>query len=156
VTNLINMFRTRMNVRGVPLPRRLLVIEDDAELARLVERVVGNLETGWTVEIASTAEEARSLLASGHYAFVLVDYFLDQGQLGTDLLELIRSTQSTTGLAMMSSLELMKFIEVTSHERDLQILPKPFSPHQLAAFMLDVLPGDSPRTHNREVGRAAY
>ena len=73
------------------------------------------------------------------YAFVLLDYFLDAERLGTELLDVVRSTQPRTGIAMMSSLGLAEFVAVTALERDLQILPKPFSREQLAAFLLDVL-----------------
>ncbi len=40
---------------------------------------------------------------------------------------------------MMSSMELMEFVELTRGERAVQILPKPFSSQHLKAFLYDVL-----------------
>lgn len=147
LTNLINSLREIIGARGTRKTRRLLVIDDDVELAQIVVRVVAQLDEHWGVDLASTVAEARRRLAEEHYEFVLVDYFLDRGELGTDLLDLIRKTQQSAGLAMMSSLDLPDFIELTAREGDLQILPKPFSQQQLAAFMLDVL-GNESRAHS--------
>lgn len=133
------MIRRSLEIRPRPSARCILVVDDDAELALLAGRVIRGVAPDLQVDVAATASQARAKLAAGAYEFVLLDHFLDEEERGIDLVSVVRAHQPGAGVAMMSSLELTEFVEVTSGEQGVQILPKPFSGEQLAAFMLDVL-----------------
>ncbi|MEO8634753.1 MAG: response regulator [Gemmatimonadales bacterium] len=74
---------------------RLLVIEDDANLARLFAAVLG--EAGHAVTVAPTLASAQSHLAGGGWDLVLLDLLLPDGD-GRQLLEQLRSQPSTSTL----------------------------------------------------------
>ena len=74
---------------------RLLLIEDDADLARLFATVLR--EAGHTVTIAPTLASAQSHLGSGSWDLVLLDLLLPDGD-GRQLLEQLRSQPSTSTL----------------------------------------------------------
>lgn len=123
----------------MPEASRMLVVEDDRDLAEIVGRIAGVVEEDLRVDVATTGNIARSLLSTKQYDFVLLDNYLDAGELGVDLIEFVRRTQPKAGVAMMSSMDLSRLIEMTSHERAVQILPKPFSTELLKAFLHEVL-----------------
>ncbi|MFK7896348.1 MAG: response regulator [Myxococcota bacterium] len=122
-----------------PSQSRMLVVEDDRDLAEIVGRIAGVVTEDLRVDVAETGAIARQLLSEHRYDFVLLDNFLDAGEQGVDLIEVVREQQPDAGLAMMSSMDLMRLIDLTSHERSVQILPKPFSLQLLKAFLHDVL-----------------
>ncbi len=121
------------------MPIRMLIVEDDQDLADIVGRVASIVDEELIVDVAPTAVEAKERLASEQYHFVLLDNYLEHGAQGVDLIDLVRETQPDAGLAMMSSMDLSRLIQLTSHERTMQILPKPFSAQLLKAFLHDVL-----------------
>ncbi len=63
--------------------RRILVMEDNADLRRLYSKIFKNI--GYQVYPAATLEEARSLLAMGHMDVFLCDIHMGREK-GTDLL----------------------------------------------------------------------
>ena len=74
---------------------RLLLIEDDADLARLLAAVLG--EAGHTVTVAPTLASAQHHLGSGSWDLVLLDLLLPDGD-GRQLLEQLRSQPTTSTL----------------------------------------------------------
>ena len=74
---------------------RLLLIEDDADLAHLFATVLR--EAGHTVTIAPTLASAQSHLGGGSWDLVLLDLLLPDGD-GRQLLEQLRSQPSTSTL----------------------------------------------------------
>jgi len=66
---------------------RLLLTEDDPRLSELL--VVGLGRHGWAVDAVSTAEEARSALATVSYRALILDLGLPDGD-GLDLLHSVR------------------------------------------------------------------
>ncbi|MCA8953634.1 MAG: hypothetical protein KDE27_29245 [Planctomycetes bacterium] len=65
-----------------PEARHLLVIEDDAEQARLLLRLLGScLPADCELRLASTLGEARRALHAARYDCVLADYELPDGAL---------------------------------------------------------------------------
>src|SRR5437867_6756584 len=72
---------------------RLLIVEDEAKLARSLER--GLAEEGYEVEVAATGEDAFFLLGSRVYDLVLLDIMLP-GRSGFEVLEAIRKARNPT------------------------------------------------------------
>ena len=84
-------------------PWRLLVVDDDEELVRIVRRAASVFATDLAVDVALTAEEARALLARERYDVVLLDQVLDGTNRGVDLLGAMPRRQPGAVVAMMSS-----------------------------------------------------
>jgi diguanylate cyclase (GGDEF)-like protein len=74
---------------------RLLLIEDDVDLAGLFATVLG--EAGHAVTVAPTLASAQNHLGSGSWDLVLLDLLLPDGD-GRQLLEQLRSQPSTSTL----------------------------------------------------------
>jgi DNA-binding response OmpR family regulator len=72
---------------------RLLIVEDEATLARALER--GLAEEGYEVDVAATGEEGFALAGSRTYDLVLLDVMLP-GRSGFELLETLRANRNTT------------------------------------------------------------
>lgn len=80
---------------------RILVVEDDLVMAKLVRRALER--AGYTVTHAAGAEEAGTLLSTEDYDLVVMDLFLPDGD-GLAICHQIRSAQGTP-VVMISSLE---------------------------------------------------
>lgn len=81
---------------------RILLVEDEAKLATLLARGLG--EEGHHVEVASTAHEAERLLAAGEASWdaVLLDWMLPDGD-GLTLLGRWRRRGMTTPVLMLTA-----------------------------------------------------
>jgi DNA-binding response OmpR family regulator len=84
-----------------PAPRRLLLVEDDALLVRLVQRVLGPPE--FALDVAPDAESARRLTAGGgaQYDAVLLDVELPD-QSGLELLRDLRAANDRTPVLILT------------------------------------------------------
>src|SRR5439155_81106 len=76
---------------------RILVVDDDEPLARVMARVLRS--RGFECDVALTASEARRLLAANEYAVALLDVRLPDDS-GYGLLEGLRSTRPDTAVVM--------------------------------------------------------
>ena len=74
-------------VAGIQVTKRVLVVDDVAEMRSLIRRVLS--ADGYQVDVAATLAEARSMHPAG-YSAVLVDAHLGNEQ-GIDLIEELRS-----------------------------------------------------------------
>src|SRR5260221_2674706 len=61
-----------MAVRGMVVPRRILVVDDDAMVADSIRRLL--LFDGYQVKLAASGEEALALFARQTFDLTLVDY----------------------------------------------------------------------------------
>lgn len=129
-----------------PTPQRLLVVDDDEDLTRLVRRAASIASNELEVDLATTAAEARRLLKSRRYAVVLVDYYLDEGERGVDLLRPARKSQPDAVIAMMSSIGREALGELTARSGPVELLAKPISAPLLHHFLHESLelPGMPP------------
>ena len=81
---------------------RILVVDDDEPLARVMARVLRS--RGFECDVALTASEARRLLAANEYAVALLDVRLPDDS-GYGLLEELRSTRPDTAVVMISGVD---------------------------------------------------
>ncbi len=79
---------------------RLLIVEDEAKLARSLER--GLAEEGYDVEVAATGEDAFFRLGSRVYDIVLLDIMLP-GRSGFEILEAIRKNRNQTPVLCLTA-----------------------------------------------------
>lgn len=109
---------------------RVLVVEDEEKVAAFIKR--GLEQSGYTVDLALTGEEALELLASEAYDTVVLDFMLP-GVSGLDVVrELRRRRLDTPVLALTARGTLEDRIEGLNAGCD-DYLPKPFAFEELLA-----------------------
>ena len=109
---------------------RILVIEDDSEVARFIAN--GLDELGYTVDIAADGKEGLFLATSEHYDAAIVDRMLP-GVDGLTVVQTLRATNATLPVLFLSALG-----EVDDRVRGLEAggddyLTKPFAFSELKA-----------------------
>ena len=137
---------------------RVLLVEDDARLARMVADYLG--EAGIRSAIAGTGREAQRLLKRDAFDAVILDLMLPDTD-GLDLCKQIRA-ESTIPLLMLTArgdpLDRVVGLELGADD----YLPKPFEPRELLARLRAILrrsrdtaPADVLRFGRLEIDRAA-
>jgi two-component system response regulator CpxR len=115
-------------------PARLLVIDDDLELGRLL----GNfLAPGYQVEAAADGRRGIPLALSGHFALIVLDVMLP-GMSGFDVLRRIRYESRTPVLMLTAKGDTRDRVRGLELGAD-DYLPKPFDPAELVARIRSIL-----------------
>jgi len=119
---------------------RVLVIDDDAELCRLVTRflVREGFETSWAANGASGVERA----CAEPYSLIMLDVMLPDTD-GFDVLRRIRQRSRTPVLMLTArgdTLDRIRGLEMGADD----YLPKPFEPAELAARIRAILRRSAP------------
>ena len=112
--------------------KKVLVVEDEAEIARLVELHLADL--GCEVEVAADGEAALEMARGGGFDLVVLDLMLP----GIDGLEVCRRLRSTPELARAPVIMLTARGDEVDRIVGLELgaddyLPKPFNPRELVA-----------------------
>ncbi|GAA4921218.1 response regulator transcription factor [Nesterenkonia rhizosphaerae] len=119
----------------MPQERRALVIEDDDDIRRLLEMVLG--QAGFTVDTVSSGEEGVAWAAREDYVLATVDIGLPD----IDGLEVIRRIRSTfTGRIVVISARASTGDETHGMAAGADLyLTKPFRPRELRAHFEGLL-----------------
>ena len=109
---------------------RILLIEDDAPLAGALMAFLN--ARGFVCECAGSLASARALLPAAHWAAVLLDWQLPDGE-GLALLPLLRRTLPDSAVIMLTARD-----QITDRIRGLELgaddyLVKPYDPDELLA-----------------------
>ena len=118
-----------------PLTRRLLIIDDDAELCELLAEYLQ--PEGFQVDAVHTGTEAVEKALTGNYALLVLDVMLP-GLRGFDVLEKIRATSRVPVIMLTArgeDVDRILGLEIGADD----YLPKPFNPRELAARIQAVL-----------------
>jgi len=114
---------------------RILVIDDDAELCRLVGRFL--TAEGFRVETVRTSTEGVERAHSGEHQLIVLDVMLP-GMDGFEILRRIRA-ESRTPVLMLTArgddLDRILGLEIGADD----YLPKPFNPRELSARIRAIL-----------------
>jgi two-component system response regulator CpxR len=114
---------------------RILVIDDDAELCKLVARFL--TAEGFRVETVRTSTQGVERARSGEHDLIVLDVMLP-GMDGFEILRRLR-TESRTPVLMLTArgddLDRILGLEIGADD----YLPKPFNPRELAARIRAVL-----------------
>jgi DNA-binding response OmpR family regulator/HPt (histidine-containing phosphotransfer) domain-containing protein len=131
---------------GSAFMHRLLVVDDDAELAGQIQTV--SRFFNFHIEIATNLAQGRQAIAQEAFDGVLLDLtFSETGENGlTFLAELMNQNPSLPVLVMTGRKRLMDRVEV-ARLGGRAFLQKPISPHRLLEMVNQVL------TQSQEVGR---
>ena len=114
--------------------RRILVVEDDRDQWRLVERAAHALDSALELDWVCDDATAVDRLSRERYDLVLVDYMLKDSENGFSLRRTCEALQPEATFAMMSSLPLRP-----PAGEDCPFLQKPFTPDQCRDFLTDTL-----------------
>ncbi len=120
-------------LRDSPRPRRLLIVEDDADLTPMISRLARSVCPGVVVDWAVDVDEAIANLERHAYDAVLADYFLRGYQQGIALQELCARSRGTF-FAMMSGLPAAELRRQTGELR-FPFLAKPFTNARCREFL---------------------
>src|ERR1700736_6769919 len=114
---------------------RILVVDDDAELCRLVSRFLG--AEGYSVQTVQTSRLGIEGALSGNYDLVVLDVMLPEMD-GFEVLRRIR-TKSNTPVLMLTArgddLDRILGLEMGADDS----LPKPFNTRELSARVRAIL-----------------
>jgi two-component system response regulator CpxR len=114
---------------------RILVIDDDAELCKLVARFLG--AEGFRVETARTGSQGVERARSGEHELIVLDVMLP-GLDGFEILRRIRANSRTPVLMLTArgdDLDRILGLEIGADD----YLPKPFNPRELTARIRAIL-----------------
>lgn len=111
---------------------RLLIVEDDPEMAENLAEVVAEL--GGLADVALDAERALQMLSENSYSGVLTDHALP-GRQGVDLIREMRANGDRTPVAVLSG-NIDHPTEVMAEEAGaLEVLIKPLAVERLSALL---------------------
>jgi len=124
-----------------PLPcvqrPRMLLVEDDADLAAHLERIAHSLVPELSVDRTTSVVEAKALLEVRDYALVVADYLLEGRESGITLRAVCEDC-SVTRFALMSAFAVREVLE-NDGAAACPFLPKPFTTAQCREFLRPLL-----------------
>lgn len=109
-------------------PTCILVVEDDAMLAKVVGRDLS--EQGFVVSVAQTVGDALATLSQGNVDVLLTDLQLGAED-GIDLLESLREVSPRTRAVLMSGFATARDYQRAVELGAVRVLCKPFTPSEL-------------------------
>jgi CheY-like chemotaxis protein len=129
-----------------PSPRtaRILVVDDDDAVRRSLTRAL-RLE-GHVVAAAASGEEALEVLRSGSDGFdVVISDVMMRGMSGVALCQRIQTLHPSTRVILISGYPGSHFSDQSLSVEHFDLIPKPFTPAQLAERVQAVLAANGPR-----------
>jgi DNA-binding NtrC family response regulator len=115
--------------------KRLLVVEDDADLVAVLERIASSIDADIVMDWAPDVEVAERQMHERRYDVVLADFLLESERTGFALRSRCERLQPHAAFAMMSSMPL----DVPG-EDPCPFLRKPFTVAECREFLRTMLP----------------
>lgn len=115
---------------------RVLLVEDDALLAKATER--GLDQAGFVVDIAVTVHQAQHFLASYHYNFVLLDLGLPDRN-GIEILKSLRRKRNKVGVIILTAQDRIEERITGLQAGADDFVVKPYDIHEVVARIHAVL-----------------
>lgn len=122
---------------------RLLIIDDDAELMRLLTELLGH--EGFQLDANPGGTDAAARAVSGEYALVILDVMLPEVS-GFEILKQIRNSSNVPVILLTArgdDVDRVVGLEIGADD----YLPKPFNPRELTARIRAVLRRWEARSH---------
>jgi ActR/RegA family two-component response regulator len=92
---------------------RVLVVDDDALIRQAAERSL--TRAGFEVATAATTWQARFLSTTGLFDVAILDYFLEPGERGCDLIPELRARSPAIRIAVVSGLGVLPEVVCDAH-----------------------------------------
>lgn len=125
---------------------KILVVEDEEKIARSLER--GLTAEGYIVDIANDGDTADSLMGTGNYDLVLLDWMIPGTYDGPALIKLWRKREELAPILMLTARttigDRVQGLDVGADD----YLPKPFSYDELLARIRSLLRRPKAHTDN--------
>ena len=125
----------KIEIESEKTVQHLLIVDDDTRIRTLLQRFLS--ESGYRVTAAKDAAEARQLLASLDFDFIVLDVMMP-GEDGFSLTKSIRETSSVPILLLTARGESIDRIEGLERGAD-DYLAKPFEPRELLLRISTIL-----------------
>ena len=123
---------------GNPLPgRRVLVVDNEPDIQQSMQALL--VQWGCEVRVAGGLDEARAQLAGWPAELLLVDYHLDRGANGCDLVRSLREETRLALPAVMITAERSEQCRRSLQEHGIPLLNKPVKPGKLRAVLSQFL-----------------
>ena len=119
------------------MPNRILIIDDDPVLSRVMSEALAEYE----VTIAGTAEEGLALYRKQPYDLVLIDLVLP-GMSGLEFIEEIRASYPRARLIVASAQGTGENLLASLRQNVVDFLVKPFSMEDLRSAVSNLLGAD--------------
>lgn len=123
------------------MAQRLLIVDDDSELTRLLTELLGH--EGFDVEALGAGAGAAERATSGHFALAILDVMLPDTN-GFEILKAIRRRSSLPVILLTArgdDVDRIVGLEIGADD----YVPKPFNPRELTARIRAVLRRAEPR-----------
>lgn len=123
------------------MAQRLLIVDDDSELTRLLTELLGH--EGFDVESLGAGAGAAERATSGHFALAILDVMLPDTN-GFEILKAIRRRSSLPVILLTArgdDVDRIVGLEIGADD----YVPKPFNPRELTARIRAVLRRAEPR-----------
>lgn len=117
------------HVTAPPLPIRVLLVEDEGTVRTVAMRILQR--RGFAVLVASSAQDALTMLAASDGVDVIVSDVMMPGMSGLELAERVAATDSPPPIVLMSGYATPQINPGDLNRLAVRFLPKPFTPDEL-------------------------
>lgn len=111
------------------LPIRVLLVEDEGTVRTVAMRILQR--RGFAVLVASSAQDALTMLAASDGVDVIVSDVMMPGMTGLELAERVAATKSPPPIVLMSGYATPQINPNDLTRLAVRFLPKPFTPDEL-------------------------
>ena len=126
--------------------KKVLLVEDDIEIATLMDRVLRSIDSDVILDWITSGEDAIHHIenlylnhVANPYDLVISDIYLDGGKTGFDLLEVCLQKIPETPFILTSSNDIEEFSFTTNPKIKFHFLKKPLNPTEVSNVLRKIL-----------------
>ncbi len=120
-----------------PIPIRVLLVEDEGTVRTVAMRILQR--RGFSVFVASSGEDALTMLAASGGVDVIISDVMMPGMSGLELAERVSVTPEAPPVVLMSGFATPEMDPGALQRLAVRFLPKPFTPDELEAVVRQVV-----------------
>lgn len=122
-----------------PTVARILIVEDDSHISRIIQLSMPELDLPHSVDTALSAEEGLELWHKQPYDLLLTDYNL-RGMNGLKLIGLLKAEHATAPMILFTAYDTPQIVREARALGVAAYLPKPFFMDDMLAVIRANLP----------------
>ncbi|HLV26009.1 MAG TPA: response regulator [Gemmatimonadales bacterium] len=119
------------------MPIRVLLVEDEGTVRTVAMRILQR--RGFSVFVASSGEDALTMLAASGGVDVIISDVMMPGMSGLELAERVSATPAPPPVVLMSGFATPEMDPNTLRRLAVRFLPKPFTPDELESVVRQVV-----------------
>lgn len=120
-----------------PVPIRVLLVEDEGTVRTVAMRILQR--RGFSVFVASSGEDALTMLAASGGVDVIISDVMMPGMSGLELAERVSETPAPPPVVLMSGFATPDMDPGALRRLAVRFLPKPFTPDELESAVRQVV-----------------